>query len=103
VVTEVRVGVDSGAVRAGAAQIGHACEAFAQASGQIGGTPRATGPLDVGGLLDRVLEAAADALGKAARELDGIGGGLSVTAAAYESAERVLANWNVPGSSGAAR
>jgi len=102
-VTGVRVGVDSGAVRAGAAQIGQACEAFAQVSGQISGTPRAAGPLDVGMLLDRVLDAAADALGKAARELDGIAGGLSATAASYENAERVLANWNVPGWGGAAR
>jgi hypothetical protein len=102
-VTGVRVGVDFDAVGTGAAQIAQAAEAFGQASGQAGGTPRAPGPLGVGELLDRVLDAVADALGKAARELGGIGAGLSATAASYENAERVLANWNVPGGGGAAR
>ncbi len=95
--TEARAGFDIGALQAGAAEISHASGLFSQASGQVGGTPRAAAPLDADELLDRLLTAVSGALGRAARELDGLGAGLSTTAASYQNAERILANWNVPG------
>lgn len=101
--TGVRAGFDLGALQAGAAEIGHAGGLFSQASGQVGGTPRAAAPLNADELLDRLLTAVSGALGRAARELDGFGSGLSTTAASYEHAEKVLANWNVPGAGGTRR
>jgi hypothetical protein len=98
--TEVRAGFDLGALQAGAAQVGHACDAFGQVSGQVNGLPRATAPLNAGELLDRLLTAVADVLGKAAHELDGIGSGLSTTALSYANGEQVLSNWKVPGAGG---
>lgn len=98
--TEVRAGFDIGALQAGAAEIRHASGLFGQASGQVGGTPRAEAPLNADELLDRLLTAVSGALGRAARELGGVGAGLSSTAASYEDAEKVLANWNVPGGGG---
>jgi hypothetical protein len=98
-----RVGFDLGALQAGAAEIGHAGSLFGQASGQVSGTPRAAAPLNADELLDRLLTAVSGALGRAARELDGVGVGLSSTAASYEDAEKVLANWNVPGGGGTRR
>lgn len=101
--TSVRV--DFGALREGAARLGQAGGSFGHGSGQVGMAPGAAapgwsvdGPLDdASGLLDRVLVAITDSLRKAASELDDIAGGLGDTAAAYESAERVLASWHVPG------
>jgi hypothetical protein len=98
-----RVGFDVSALQAGGAEIGYAAGLFGQASGQVGGTPRAAAPLNADELLDRLLTAVSGALGRAARELDGIGAGLSGTAASYDNAEKVLANWNVPGGGGTRR
>jgi hypothetical protein len=99
----VRAGFDLDALQAGAAEIGHAGGLFGQASGQVGGTPRAAAPLNADELLDRLLTAVSGALGRAAHELDGVGAGLSSTAASYANAEKVLANWNVPGGGGTRR
>ena len=98
-----RVGFDLGALQAGSAEIGHASGMFSRASGQVGGTPRAAAPLNADELLDRLLTAVSGALGRAARELDGVGAALSSTTASYENAEKVLANWNVPGGGGTRR
>ena len=101
--TGVRAGFDLVALQAGAAEIGHAGGLFSQASGQVGGTPRAAAPLNADELLDRLLTAVSGALGRAARELDSVGASLSTTVASYENAEKVLANWNVPGAGGTRR
>lgn len=94
--TSVRV--DFGALRQGAAQLGHASESFGQGSGQVGATPSAAAPdPNVTGLMDRVITAIAGSLRKAAGELDEIAGGLGNTAASYERTEQMLASWHVPG------
>jgi hypothetical protein len=98
--TEVRAGFDLGALQAGAAEIGQTSDLFDQAARQIGGAPRAAAPLNADQLLDRLLTAVSGALSQAAHELDGIGTGLSSTTATYENAEKILANWNVPGGGG---
>ncbi len=97
---EVRAGFDLGVLQAGAARLGDARDAFGQASGQVSGVPRASAPLNATELLDRLLTTMADALGWAARELDGIGSGLSNTTFSYANAEQILANWKVPGAGG---
>ncbi len=97
---EARAGFDLGALQAGAAQISHACGAFGQVSGQVGAATRASAPLNATELLDRLLTAVADVLGRVARDLDGIGSGLSSTASSYANAEQILANWKVPGAGG---
>jgi hypothetical protein len=95
-VTSVRV--DFGAVGAAAEQVGVASVSFSQGAGRVGGTPGAAAPdPSVKALLERVLEAIADSLGKAAGELDDISAGLAATAASYERTEQLLANWHVPG------
>lgn len=93
-----RVGVDFGALSAGAGQIGQARDLFGQFSGQVAAAPRAAAP-DPGAtaLLERLLESIAGALHKAASELDDISAGLAATASGYEQVEQALANWNVPG------
>ena len=92
------VGVDFGALRTGAAQIGVAGETFGRGAGQVGGTPGAAAPdPNASALLERVLEAIAGALGKAATELGEFSTGLGATAASYESTEQALAAWHVPG------
>jgi hypothetical protein len=93
-----RVGVDFGAVRAGADQVGVASESFGQGSGRVGATPRAAAPFpNASELLERVLEAIADSLRTVASELEGVSAGLTATAVSYERTEQLLANWNVPG------
>ena len=93
-----RVAVTFSAVGAAAEQLGVASGAFSQGAGRVGGTPGAAAPEpSVTALLDRVLEAIVDSLGKAARELDGMSAGLAETAASYERTEQLLASWHVPG------
>lgn len=92
-----QIGVDFGALSAGAAQHGAAAESFSQGSGHTRGIPGAAAPLNADGLLDRVAEALGGALGKVASELDQVSGHLSSTAAAYEETERLLKSWFVPG------
>ncbi len=92
------VGVDFGALHTGSAQLGAAAETFGQSSGQVGGTPGAAAPDPaVAGLLDRVREAIANALGQAAAELGERSNGLTATAASYERTEEALTAWQVPG------
>ena len=92
------VGVDFGALGAGAAQLGAASGSFGQGAGQVGALPGAAAPDPTATvLLDRVLEVLMGALRTAASELDDISAGLSATAGSYERAEQMLANWHVPG------
>jgi len=92
------VGVDYGALGAGAAQLGAASGSFGQEAGQVGALPGAAAPDPTAtALLDRVLEALMGSLRKAASELDDISSGLSATAGSYQRAEQMLANWHVPG------
>jgi hypothetical protein len=92
------VGVDYGALGAGAAQLGAASGSFGQGAGQVGALPGAAAPDPTAtALLDRVLEALMGSLRKAATELDDISAGLSATAGSYQRAEQMLANWHVPG------
>jgi|HubBroStandDraft_6_1064221.scaffolds.fasta_scaffold268237_2 hypothetical protein len=93
-----RVAVTSSAVGAAAEHLGVTSGAFSQGAGRVGGTPGAAAPHpSVQALLERVLEAIADSLGKAAAELDGMSAGLGATAVSYERTEQLLANWHVPG------
>jgi hypothetical protein len=92
------VGVDYGALGAGAVQLGAASGSFGQGAGQIGAQPGAAAPDPAAtALLDRALEALMGSLRKAASELDDISSGLSATAASYQRTEQLLANWHVPG------
>ncbi len=92
------VGVDFGALRAGAAQLEVAGETFGRNAGQVAGTPGAAAPdPSASAALERVLEAIASALGKAADELGQLSSGLGSTAASYERTEQALAAWRVPG------
>jgi hypothetical protein len=92
------VGVDFGALGAGAAQLGAASWSFGQGAGQVGSIPGAAAPDPTATvLLDQVLEALMGSLRKAALELDDISAGLAATAGGYERAEQMLANWHVPG------
>jgi hypothetical protein len=92
------VGVDFGALGAGAAQLGAASGSFGRGAGQVGALPGAAAPdPTVTVLLDRVLEALMGSLHQAASELDDISAGLSATAGSYQRAEQMLANWHVPG------
>lgn len=93
-----RAAVTFSAVGEAAEQLGVASGAFSQGAGRVGGTPGAAAPHpSVQALLDRVLEAIAGSLGKAAGELDGMSAGLAATAVSYERTEQLLANWHVPG------
>lgn len=84
-------------------QVGRAAEIFDRGRGQIEGTPRAAGATaDAGNLLERALQALSEALGKAATELQQVSSHLAATASRYESTERALAAWKVPGSGGRA-
>ena len=74
---------------------------FERGRGQIEGTPRAVGATgDATDLLARALEALSEALGKAAAEMQQVSSHLAATASRYESTERALAAWKVPGTGG---
>jgi hypothetical protein len=94
--TEIRV--DWQALNAASSQIGQAAEMFGRGRGQVEWIPRTTG--SAAELLDRALGALSTALGKAATELQQVADHLSATAARYESTERMLASWQVPGAGG---
>jgi hypothetical protein len=93
--------VDWQGLNAASAQIGMAAETFGRGGGQVVGMPRAAGATsEATGLLERALGALSDALRKAETELQEVSTHLSATASRYESTERALAAWKVPGSGG---
>jgi hypothetical protein len=93
-----RVEVDFGALQGGAAQIGTTAASFGRGAGNARGVPAAAAPdSNATALLERVLDAIVDVLGKAASELEDISAGLTATAESYERTEEILANWHVPG------
>lgn len=97
--TELRVNWQ--ALNAAASQIEIAAETFGRGGAQIDGTPGAAGATsEAKNLLDRALGALSDALRKAETELQQVSSHLSATANSYESTERTLAAWKVPGSGG---
>jgi ABC-type transporter Mla subunit MlaD len=94
--TDLRV--DWQALNAASSQIGQAAETFGRGRGQVEWIPGTTGA--AAELFDRALGALSGALGKATTELQQVASHLSATAARYESTERMLASWQVPGSGG---
>ena len=89
------------ALNEASSQVGMAADMFDRGRGQVEGTPRAAGATgDATDLLDRALEALSEALGKAAAEMQQVSSHLAATASRYESTERALAAWKVPGSGG---
>ena len=93
------LGVDFQAVGAASAQIGATANEFGRGRAQAGGTPRAQGATaEATMLLDRLLVALSDALGKAEAELQQVSDHLSATADTYARTEQALAAWRVPGS-----
>jgi hypothetical protein len=96
-----RFGVDFQALNSASSQVGMAAETFSLSRGQVEGMPRAPGATqEATGLLDRALTALGEALQKAGAELQEVSGHLSMTASKYESTERALATWTVPGMTG---
>jgi phage-related minor tail protein len=94
-------GVDFQALSAASAQIGLAAEAFGQGSRTATGTPRAAGATgEATAVLDRALSALGDALNKAQAELQQVADHLSATVNRYQSTERALVAWRVPGATG---
>ena len=94
-------GVDFQALNSAASQVGMAAETFGQSRAQVEGMPRAAGATqEATGLLDRALTGLGEALQKAGAELQDVSGHLSTTASKYESTERALAAWTVPGVTG---
>ena len=92
-----QIGVDFDALNWGASQLDMAAGSFGQAGGQIAGTPGAAAPFGAAELLDRVLEELGAALGRAGSEVGEVAGHLSASRSAYESTEKALAAWLVPG------
>ena len=93
--------VDWQALNATSAQIGMAAETFGRSRGQVEGLPPAAGATsEATALLERALVALSDALRKTETELQEVSSHLSATASRYESTERALAAWKVPGSGG---
>jgi hypothetical protein len=100
-VTDLRVNWQ--ALSEASSQVGTAADMFGRGRGQVEGTPRAAGATgDATDLLDRALEALSGALGKASAEMQQVSSHLAATASRYESTERALAAWKVPGSGGRA-
>jgi len=100
-VTELRV--DWQALNAASSQIGMAADTFGRGRGQVEGVQLAAAAAgEATQLLGRALDALSDALSKAAAELQQVSSHLSATASRYESTERALAAWSVPGSGGRA-
>ena len=99
--TELRINWQ--ALNAASSQVEVAAGMFERGRGQIDGTPRAAGATgDATDLFGRALEALSEALGKAAAEMQQVSSHLAATASRYESAERALAAWKVPGFGGRA-
>ena len=95
--------VDWQALNATSAQIEMAADTFGRGPGQVEGMPRAAGATsEATALLERALGALSDALRKAETELQEVSSHLSVTASRYQSTERALAAWKVPGAGGRA-
>lgn len=91
------------ALNEASSQVGRTADMFDRGRGQVEGTPRAPGATgDATNLLGRALEALSEALGKAATEMQQVSSHLAATASRYESTERALAAWKIPGSGGRA-
>jgi hypothetical protein len=92
------LGVSWDALNAASIQIGMAADTFGRSRSQVEQMPAAMGATsEARDLLDRALDALSDALSKAEVELQEVSGHLSATANSYQSAERALAAWKVPG------
>jgi hypothetical protein len=100
-VTDLRVNWQ--ALNAASSQVEVAADMFERGRGQVEGTPRAAGATgEATDLLARALESLSEALGKAAAEMQQVSSHLAATSSRYESTERALAAWKVPGSGGRA-
>jgi hypothetical protein len=94
------LGVDFQALSAGSGQMASAAGEFTRGCGLIGGTPRAEGGTGLATeLLEHLLSALSDALGKAGAELQQVSEHLSATADTYGRTEQALSGWQVPGGS----
>jgi hypothetical protein len=94
----VQVRIDFQGLADGAERIAQAAGEFGRHSGYVNGIPPLAAPSATAtSALERVRDALFTALRSAEQELAAHADALRATAASYQQADEMLANWHVPG------